>query len=170
MKKLTNFLLFIWPAILTFGVVWVLFSFVLVIAIVPTASMSPTIEPRSIVLGIRFWNNIERGDVVIFQGVDAYGNSMQYIKRVAGVGAETFEIRDGDIYSNGEKVEYPYRHTALDGDSFGPVEMPEDTYIMLGDNQDNSYDSRKWEEPLVHQNDITAKALFSFGGGNWKIF
>ena len=41
---------------------------------------------------------------------------------------------------------------------------------MLGDNQDNSYDSRKWEEPLVHQDDITAKALFSFGGGNWKIF
>lgn len=170
MKKLKKFLSWILPPALTFAISWFLFSYIFVIAWVPTESMSPTIEPQSMVIGWRLADEIKTGDVVIFNILDSQGREIQYIKRVAGKENETFEIQSGQIYINDAPIEYDYRHATTNGDNYGPVLIPDNCYFMLGDNQDHSYDSRKWDDPFVEQEDVIAKALFVFHNGKFNFF
>ena len=108
-----------------------LFKFVFFIGYVPTASMEPTLKTDSLILGTRVYGDIEVGDIVIFK---YEGNLL--VKRVAAKGGDDFEI-DGVTYS-----------------------VPDWCYFMLGDNRENSYDSRFWENPYVKEKDILAKVVW----------
>ena len=108
-----------------------LFKFVFFIGYVPTASMEPTLKTDSLILGTRVYGDIEVGDIVIFK---YEGNLL--VKRVAAKGGDDFEI-DGVTYS-----------------------VPDGCYFMLGDNRENSYDSRFWENPYVKEKDILAKVVW----------
>ena len=169
MKKTKEILSWILPPAIAFAIFWFLFSYIFIIAWIPSESMSPTIKPHSMVIGLRLLGDIETGDIVIFKGKDQNNQEIQYIKRVAGKGNEMLQIKGGDVYIDGTQIDYPFRHTTTDGDEFGPIDIPADSFIMLGDNQDHSYDSRKWENPFVEQKDIMAKALFGFGDGDFSI-
>lgn len=111
----------------------------------------------------------ERGDIIIFQ----YPNdpSVDYIKRVIGVPGDIIEVRQKQLYRNGQPVKEEYiRHTDPDGierirDDYGPVTVPEGKYFVMGDNRDNSLDSRFWG--FVDKSAIRAKAwriYWSWGG------
>lgn len=111
----------------------------------------------------------QRGDIIIFQ----YPNdpSVDYIKRVIGVPGDTIEVRDKQLYRNGMPVKEAYiRHTDPDGieplrDNYAPVRVPPDKYFVMGDNRDNSLDSRFWG--FVDRKAIKAKAwriYWSWGG------
>lgn len=111
----------------------------------------------------------QRGDIVIFQ----YPNdpSIDYIKRVIGVPGDTIEVRDKQLYRNGQPVKEAFiRHTDPDGieplrDNYAPVKVPEGKYFVMGDNRDNSLDSRFWG--FVDRDAIRAKAwriYWSWGG------
>lgn len=93
----------------------------------------------------------QRGDVVVFRF--PLNPSQDYIKRLVGVPGDTIEIRDKKVYVNGTLYENPHElhkdAKTLPGelsvrDNFGPVQVPAAAYFMMGDNRDNSFDSRFW--------------------------
>lgn len=133
---------------------------------IPSGSMEPTllvgdhILVNKFIYGVRlpFVNSTiipvsepERGDIIVFEY--PVEPEKDFIKRVVGVPGDTVEIRDKKVYVNGRPVDdYPVKHTASrvlpasvnNRDNFGPVKVPEKAYFVLGDNRDNSYDSRFW--------------------------
>lgn len=95
-------------------------------------------------LNLTHLGQLKRGDIVVFH-VQAV-NPENMIKRVVGLPGELMEVRGGRVYVNGEPLADPWaRH--LGGsprDQFGPVTVPQDQFFVMGDNRDNSYDSRAW--------------------------
>jgi signal peptidase I len=100
---------------------------------------------------------IKRGDVLVFKY--PVQPDRDFIKRVIGLPGETLEVREKKVYINGQALNEPYVHyldtfggpsdlrevTSNDvRDHFGPVTVPDGEYFMMGDNRDNSADSRYW--------------------------
>ncbi|MBR9979670.1 MAG: signal peptidase I [Desulfatitalea sp.] len=92
-----------------------------------------------------------RGDVVVFRYPE--DPSKDFIKRVVAVGGDTVEIRHKQVYVNGERQELPQAihvdarmipQSVQPRDFFGPVTVPEDKLFTMGDNRDESNDSRFW--------------------------
>ena len=93
----------------------------------------------------------KRGDIVVFKyPVDP---NKDFIKRVIGIPGDVIEIRDKQLYVNGEPVNHEYGvHTdprilpahAKPRDNFGPVTVPQSALFVMGDNRDESFDSRFW--------------------------
>ncbi|ACV69533.1 signal peptidase I [Desulfohalobium retbaense] len=86
-------------------------------------------------------------DIIVFEFPEE--PSKDFIKRIIGLPGDTIEIRDKQVYRNGQKLQEPYvQHTDPSTvprrDNFGPVTVPEDKYFVMGDNRDESYDSRFW--------------------------
>ncbi|HEX6185630.1 MAG TPA: signal peptidase I [Pyrinomonadaceae bacterium] len=106
---------------------------------------------------------IERGDIVVFWFPNDPGKS--YIKRVIGLPGETVQVRGGRIFVNGKELQEPYLENSLNvaaGDD-PPVYVKPHYYFVMGDNRDNSSDSRSWG--LVPEKYIYGKALFRY----WPI-
>ena len=108
----------------------------------------------------------EPGDVVIFRFPN--DPSVNYIKRCVAVGGQTVMIRNKVLTVDGEVVELPSTGKFTSGDkeqgrvqtprdNFGPYRVPEDSFFMMGDNRDNSYDSRFWH--AVPRDLIQGKAM-----------
>ena len=116
--------------VIVFGLTFCLFRFVFIIGYVPSASMEPTLKEKSYILGVRIYDDLEVGDIIIFEH-----NGTTMVKRIAAVGGETIEV-DGKTYI-----------------------VPEGSLFMLGDNTENSFDSRYWDEPFVNENQVIAKVL-----------
>lgn len=132
-------------------------NFVIVNATVPSGSMENTIEPGNRLLGLRFiywFKDPQRGDIVVFKYPidDALGEKTNYIKRIIGLPGETVEIRDAKIYIDGSEtpLDEPYlkEEWVIRNDGF-VFEIPEDCYLMLGDNRNNSSDARYWQEKAL---------------------
>jgi len=86
-----------------------------------------------------------------------------FIKRVIGLPGDKIEIIDGLVYLNDSKepLEEPYLTVTPVG-TYGPYEVPEGHYFMLGDNRNASKDSRLWINPYVAERKILAKAVFRY--------
>lgn len=128
--------------------------------IVPTGSMIHTIEINDRILVNKFiyrFKNLKRGDVVVFKYPD--DPSQTFVKRLIGVGGDVIEIKDGLLYLNGEPVEEPYISEVMAGD-YGPYEVPEGHYFMMGDNRNSSKDSRAWKHKYVSRDMIVGKATY----------
>jgi signal peptidase I len=106
------------------------------------------------------WGHIERGDVVVFWYPKEPEKS--YVKRVVGLPGETVEVRNGIIYINGEVMHEPYLDPENNRSlgSFPAKKVDEHYYFVLGDNRDNSSDSRYWG--LVPEKYIYGKAFFRY--------
>jgi len=113
-----------------------------------------------------------RGDVVVFRFPK--DRSIDYIKRVVGVPGDTVEIKNKKVYINDKPVDDPHAHVssptilsanASPRDNFGPVLVPEGRIFVMGDNRDNSYDSRFWG--FVDQRDVLGKAFILYW--SWDI-
>ncbi len=136
----------------------------LINAKIPSSSMENTIMVNDRVFGNRLAyinNDPHRFDIIIFRYPD--DESIYYIKRVIGLPGEVVEIRDGKVYINGSE-------TPLDDSfcpevpvgSYGPYAVPEDSYFVLGDNRNNSKDSRFWINTFVSKDEILGKAEFRY--------
>jgi signal peptidase I len=109
----------------------------------------------------------QRGDIIVFKSPE--DPTKDFIKRVAAVGGDTVQMIDKKLYINGKYVSEPYvqylDHTIRLGrteprDNFGPFLVPKDRLFMLGDNRDNSSDSRVWGYVDVKQ--VKGKALIMY--------
>lgn len=106
------------------------------------------------------WGHLERGDIVVFWFPDNPDKS--YVKRVIGLPGETVEMRNGVVYINGEEM----RENYLDPEhnqtmmNFEPHKVKEHYYFVMGDNRDNSSDSRYWG--LVPEKYIYGKVFFRY--------
>lgn len=152
---------------------WAVNAFLVVNATVPTGSMENTIMPKDRIIASRLayiTEQPERGDVVIFHYPDDLTGKTLYVKRVIGLPGDTVTIQDGDIYINDSTIplEEPYIKEKTIG-SFGPYEVPEGHYFMMGDNRNNSRDSRFWENTYVEKDKILGKVLFRYYRGFKKI-
>lgn len=153
-----------WVITLVAAVLVALFlkNFVIINATVPTGSMENTILPGDDLIGLRFSYKLsdpKRGDIIIFDFPD--NEEEKYVKRIIGLPGETVYIEDAKVYINGseEPLEEPYLKE-LWTKSTGPFyfEVPEDSYFVMGDNRNNSYDSRYWTNTFVKRDKITGKA------------
>mgnify|MGYP000501957225 CR=1 FL=1 len=145
-------------------------NFILLNAKVPSGSMENTIMTGDRLFGFRLSYLMEdpkRGDIVIFKYPD--NESINYIKRIIGLPGETVTIKDSKVYINNSA-------TPLKEDSRfficnrGTIinmqfQVPEGCYFMMGDNRNNSKDSRYWNNTYVARDKILAKAIFRYWGG-----
>ena len=134
---------------------------------VPSGSMEDTIMigDRAITYRLAYlFSDPKRGDIVVFPFPD--DESVDYIKRIIGLPGDTVEGKGGLVYINGKPLNEPYVMAPIDSD-FGPYEVPEDGYFMMGDNRNNSADSRFWENKFVARNKIKGKALLKYPDFTW---
>lgn len=105
------------------------------------------------------FSDIDRFDIVVFR----YHNdkNLFYIKRIIGLPGETVQISGDDIYINGELLEENYGKEAMDspGRAYEPITLGEDEYFVLGDNRNDSSDSRDPSVGNVQRDWIVGRAL-----------
>ncbi len=157
-----------WVAVIVCAIVisFLINTFVIVNATVPTSSMENTIMAGDRVIGSRLYylrHEPERGDIIVFDYPD--DPNILYIKRVIGVPGDHIEINGGKVYINGEVLEEPYLNVTTEGE-WGPYDVPADSYFMLGDNRNDSADSRYWHNTFLTKEGIVGKAIFKY----WKGF
>jgi signal peptidase I len=143
---------------------WVILAFLLITGtivqarVIPSASMENTLligdhllmsrfgyeaEVPLTPLHVRLWREPHRQQIVVFRA-PLPGNP-DYIKRLIGLPGDQVEIRRGVVYINGSKLNEPYRAAPPSVvDDYGPVTVPAGEYFVMGDNRDDSYDSRYW--------------------------
>lgn len=147
---------------------FILNEIILINASVPTGSMEQTIHAKSRMMGLRLtymFTDPERGDIIIFENPD--NRDEKYVKRVIALPGEYVEIRRGVVYINDMELPESYKYfdngtIDLKGD-FGKTLVPQDSYFVLGDNRNQSKDSRFWETThYVHRDLILGEALFSY--------
>lgn len=113
-------------------------------------------------IGSVSWGHLDRGDIVVFWYPKEPDKS--YVKRIIGLPGETVEVRNGKVYIDGEQLNEVYLDTEHNQSlpSFSPRRVEEHNYFVMGDNRDNSSDSRYWG--LVPEKYIYGKAFFRY----WK--
>lgn len=164
-----------WVKILVTAAViaFVLNTFIIANSKVPSGSMENTIMTGDRIIGSRLsylFDDPERGDIVIFKHPTGPGNEKTtLVKRVIGLPGETVDIKDGNVYINGEKLDEPYLKEPMNPDEVFHVEVKEGCYLMLGDNRNHSADARSWLEPNVPKEEIMAKVYFRYFPSIGKI-
>ncbi len=151
-------------------------AFVVQAYTIPSGSMLQTVQIGDYVLVNKFVYGVkipftdryiyragdpEVGDIIVFKYPE--DTSIDYIKRVVGVPGDVLEMCDKQLFRNGQPVKEAYvQHTRrfTQYDNFGPIKVPADSYFVMGDNRDNSLDSRDWG--FVPRNYIHGKA--------WRLY
>lgn len=140
--------------------------FILINAEIPSGSMENTIMTGDKLIGFRLaylFKEPERGDIIIFRYPD--DETQNYVKRIIGCPGDTVVIQDAQIYINGSTE--PLQEDYLKEDwmvSTGPYtfEVPQDSYLVLGDNRNDSADARYWTNKYVAKDKILGKAIFRY--------
>lgn len=162
---------------------------------IPSESMVPTLLVGDHILVEKVtyrFREPSRGDVVVFKfpldveekkgfltylkGLVGFSDGRKdYIKRVIGLPGDSVEIRNKVVYINGKPIKEPYvvhldpntiPSSFSPRDFLGPIKVPKDSYFVMGDNRDNSYDSRFWG--FVPRKDIVGRAFIIYFSWNGK--
>ena len=135
LKKIRPFII---PIVVTL-VVLVLFHSIFMLGYVPTESMEPTLETGSLILGLRIFDELETGDIIIFRRDGSY-----LVKRIAACAGDTIDHQNSI------------------------VTVPDNCYYVLGDNAENSHDSRYWADQKFGR--LTAKEVVRTVPGKGSIW
>lgn len=159
---------------------------------IPSGSMIPALQVGDFILVLKFWYGLRmplatdsvvmwhkpvRGDVVVFtrpddpNTPDEDDSEIHIIKRVVGLEGETVEVRGARVLINGKPIDEPYARWTEGGKfegNFGPKTVPPGHILLLGDNRDNSKDSRFWTNPFLDVKRVKGKAVVIFW--SWDSF
>jgi signal peptidase I len=116
------------------------------------------------------YDSPERGEVVVFTRPDEPEttedeSAINIVKRIVGIGGDRISLRARQLYLNGEPLEEPhvqYTEPFFYGGEFQELIVPEGTVFLLGDNRDQSKDSRFWETPFLPLELVKGRALFIY--------
>ena len=167
MKKSIGKELWEYVKMIIFVVVFVLVvnNFLIINAKIPSESMENTIMTKDRIVAFRFsylLSKPERQNIIILDSPNPNENKM-YLKRIIGLPGETLNIIDGKVYINDSNEPLPdeYIMEEMLG-SFGPYTIPKDSYFMMGDNRNDSQDSRYWENTFLSKDNILGKVIFKY--------
>ena len=160
---------------------------------IPSVSMTPTLQEDDYILVPKFlfglhlplvddvlvkWSQPNRGDVIVFHkrfepsaGDEHFHEAL--VKRVIALEGDLIEISGDQVILNGQALVEPYAQweRAREGRAgnapyhFGPFQVPEGKVFVLGDNRDNSEDSRAWSDPFVPLSQVVGKAVMVYWSG-----
>ena len=152
--------------LITVAVCFLIIKFVAVRSVVEGHSMEPTLSDGNnlIVQKISYYfHEPERFDVIVFRLES--NPKTHYIKRVIGLPGETVQIKDGYVYINGEKlIDDIYGQELINEPKMAknPITVKEGEFFVLGDNRNNSRDSRYADPGLIKKEQILGKAFIRF--------
>ena len=152
-NKYREFILYVLIFLASFGIIFC----VLGNSYIPSASMEPSLS-----VGRKYpyfklnyiFSGPDRGDIVIYDK-----NGVVYCKRVIGLPGDHIELEGGNVYINGTLLNEPYANGntyALLQDTY---DVPDNEYFVMGDNRENSNDSRFWEYPFINRIQILGHVL-----------
>jgi len=186
MNKRKIFKEYIEPILIAILIALFIRTFIVQAFKIPSSSMEPTLQVGDHILVSKFIYGIkipftkvklldfktpQRGDTIVF--VFPKDPSKDFIKRVIAVAGEKVDLDGNKIYIDGKQIEDPWGHYDTKNDwrrSLGPagpyehVVVPKDHLFVLGDNRDNSQDSRFWG--FVHVNEVKGKAFIIYFSWN----
>ncbi len=156
-------------AVLAFGIR----TFVAEARYIPSKSMVPTlqVDDRLIVDKVSYhFKDPQRGDIIVFMPPDeasvvctgpqaSQHNKDAYIKRIIGLPGDTVEVKQGQVFINGKPLKEGYVVEVPDY-QYGPRTVPQGSYLVLGDNRNNSCDSHYWG--FVPRDNIIGRAIVRF--------
>jgi len=152
--------------IIAFILAMILRTFVIEGRIIPSGSMLPTLQLQDRVMVNKFiyyFKEPQRGDIIVFHPPDVLKQKDDFIKRVIGLPGEKVEMKNNKVYINDKPLVEPYLSEPVNY-TFGPVVVPQDSLLVLGDNRNDSFDSHMWNAWLS-KDQIKGKAFVIY----WPI-
>lgn len=137
---------------------------------IPSESMKPTLQvnDRLVIEKLSYlFQEPQRGDIVVFWPPSEIVPDGQqrdaFIKRIVGLPGDTIEVTEGTVLVNDTPLDESYIQAPPDYEQI-PITIPEDSYFVLGDNRNASYDSHAWDisKPFVPEDQIIGKAVVRF--------
>jgi signal peptidase I len=138
---------------------------------IPSGSMLPTVEIGDhLICNLMYYrsHNPQRGDIIIFQNPS--DENKDYLKRIVGLPGDTVELRQNTLFVNGQAVDEPYAVYINNGPrprNYGRYFISENEYFVMGDNRNNSRDSRFYG--TVKRESIRGKASFIYFSWDMEI-
>ena len=160
-------IVFSWVRILAIATALALFIsfFVIANAAVASGSMEDTIMTGERVICNRLaftFANPQRFDVVLFE-LEHDDRTVAYVKRIIGLPGERVEIIGGQVFIDHSTAPLDDSFTREPArGNYGPFYVPEDHYFVLGDNRNNSFDSKSWDDPFIPRTAFMGRAIFTY--------
>lgn len=157
-KELAGWLLYI---VLIIAFTWFVVTFVGQRKEVSGSSMETTLSDKDQLIVDKMtyrFRDPKRYDIVVFPY--QYQDNTYYIKRIIGLPGETVQILSGMVYIDGMRLDEHYGNEIMENPGIAeePLTLGEDEYFVLGDNRNNSSDSRASDVGLIHRKDLIGRA------------
>lgn len=157
-KELAGWLLYI---VLIIALTWIVVTFVGQRTEVSGSSMETTLSDKDQLIVDKMtyrFRDPKRYDIVVFPY--QYQDNTYYIKRIIGLPGETVQILSGMVYIDGMRLDEHYGNEVMENPGIAeePLTLGEDEYFVLGDNRNNSSDSRASDVGLIHRKDLIGRA------------
>ena len=157
-KELAGWLLYI---VLIIALTWIVVTFVWQRTEVSGSSMETTLSDKDQLIVDKMtyrFRDPKRYDIVVFPY--QYQDNTYYIKRIIGLPGETVQILSEMVYIDGMRLDEHYGNEIMENPGIAeePLTLGEDEYFVLGDNRNNSSDSRASDVGLIHRKDLIGRA------------
>ena len=129
--------------------------------VIPSGSMEPTLTEGDMLAANKIiyrFAEPKRGDIIVFKY--PLNPKRDFVKRLIGLPGETVQIKDSTLYINGHLVDQPFLPKGLKYQDYGPINVAKGRYFMMGDNRNNSLDSRVWG--TLPRENIIGKAILIY--------